>query len=246
MNCITCNAEIPPSFVHSIQSNVCPGCGGSIVSDETKTIMDQLREAVPKMIDNPEGLVGWILSTFDLKPKGAIEPTTFHGRHNASHTEPASHQLVWANSSTHQFMKRSGADKVLKDPKLAAIAKIINNAGNTMYGDQEIEAEPELSPEEQEELAAQELQETLARNRTGKRLTAKELLANNATFALEDAGPPLNTDELHEISKMIGGTEDYDDINSLPEALQKDRLKRLIAQREIAAGGGNGFVKRSG
>src|SRR3990167_2637504 len=184
MYCQFCKVEIPPSWSKVIASNICPACGESIISAETKEIMDRLKEAIEKMSASPDELVGWLMSNYDLFPKGTIEPTNFHRKPDSEPTAgPNNSKLVWANSPSHDFMKRSGADKVLNNPKLAAIAQAINSVNTTngsMYGSEE-DREPELSPEEQHEVMQQQLQMAAVKAKAqGRRLSVKDALANSA------------------------------------------------------------------
>lgn len=78
MKCMSCNAEIPPEWVACIQENKCPGCGGAIMDDSSKQLLDELREAMQRMPGDPEGLAGWLLSNYQLIKIGSAEPTVFH------------------------------------------------------------------------------------------------------------------------------------------------------------------------
>lgn len=261
MKCITCQADIPPAWVNAINKNECPGCGGIIMDDSAKELLIQLREAMAKMPNDPEGLAGWLMSTYDLFPKGTIEPTTFHRKPTSQigqeGADPSAQQgLRWANTPTNQFMKRAGADKVLKDPKLAAIAQAINNINSVdgqMYGGP---PEPELNDinaEEQDLIEQQRIAQMAAKARAqGRKLTMKEVLANEANsveFNLGGDTRPLSEAETELVKHLVGGSDssdpDMDGLQNLPPVLQADRLKRLAAQRELRFGGSAGLIKRS-
>lgn len=243
MKCMSCDAEIPPAWVHAIQNNICPGCGGAIMDDSSKELLSQIREAISKMPNDPEGLAGWILSNFDIRKKGEIEPTAFHRKHAAqpggSSVGPQGQQLAWANSPTHDFMKRSGADKVLANPKYAAMAQAINSVDGNMYGGQ---PEPTaFDPEiEQDEAAIRAEMQAAAQKAaaSGRRPTIKDMLSENSLLA-EGNGAPLNEAETEAVKQMFGGGSDNPDlegIEDLPPILQQDRLKRLQAQRDLITG----------
>lgn len=258
MQCMNCKGDVPPAWVHAIQTNTCPGCGGAIMDDAAKELLTQLRDAMTKMPNDPEGVAGWLMSTYDLFPKGTVEPTKFHRKlTEQAQTQgqggaPGTHQLVWANSPSFDFMKRAGADKVLKDPKLAAIAQAISSVQgteNSMYGDQQPDPEDvELTEEEQQLQMQQQMQQAAKRAKaSGKRLTVKDALANNTIFNMgENSGPPLTEEETATMKEMIGGDgADLEGLADLPPILQADRLKRLAKQRDLVNGGSTGLVKRS-
>lgn len=256
MFCQFCKVEIPASWARVIASNLCPACGESIISEESKKIMDELKDAITKMSASPEELASWLMSTYDLFPKGTIEPTTFHRK-------PTGHDVVqedtsgikWANTPTNQFKKRAGVDKIMKDPKLAAIAQAINNINSLdgqMYGgppepEQDLE---QTSPEEQEAAEQQHIANLAARARAqGRKLTMKEVLANSTEFNMGGDTRPLSEAETELVKHMVGGPsmeeDDMAGIQNLPPMLQADRLKRLAAQRELKFSGSSGLIKRS-
>lgn len=253
MICMTCSASIPPAWVACIQSNSCPGCAGPIMDEAAKELLGQIKDAMIKMPNDPEGLAGWLMSTFDLFPKGTIEATVMHRKPSSTHQQSGQPTLAWANSPSHNFMKRAGADKVLNDPKLVSIANAIktaNSAEGDMYGDQ-LSEEPNLSVEEQESIMQEQMQLAAAKAKgQGKRLTMKDALANSVIFNTGENGPPLSNTETALMQHIVGGsTVDEDgldnDVDSLPPALQQDRLKRLATQRDLVHGGSSGFIKRS-
>lgn len=270
MKCITCQADIPPAWVNAINKNECPGCGGVIMDDSAKELLVQLREAMAKMPNDPEGLAGWLMSTYDLFPKGTIEPTTFHRKPSPQQMaqmaqmaqmgqgeDMSTQGIKWANTPTNQFMKRSGADKVLKDPKLAAIAQAINSINTVdgnMYGSAAEPTDPEMvSPEEEEMQEQQRIAALAAKARSqGRKLTMKEVLANESnTVELNMGGDvrPLSDAETELVKHLVAGPTsgdpELDGLQNLPPMLQADRLKRLAAQRELRFGGSAGLIKRS-
>ena len=264
MKCITCQADIPPAWVNAINKNECPGCGGVIMDDSAKELLTQLREAMAKMPNDPEGLAGWLMSTYDLFPKGTIEPTNFHRKPTPQQmaqmqmegVDPSTQGLRWANTPTNQFMKRAGADKVLKDPKLAAIAQAINSINavdGNMYGGVMEQSEADVSPEEEDMMEQQRIAQMAAKARAqGRKLTMKEVLANDSNsveFNMGGDTRPLSEAETELVKHLVGGPSssdsEMDGLQNLPPMLQADRLKRLAAQRELKFGGSTGLIKRS-
>lgn len=233
MNCVTCSAAIPPAFVHAIQTNVCPGCAGPIMPEESKQIMDELREAMVKMEGDPVGLSGWLLSNYDMRKKGSVEPTEFHKR---KENIPQNGQLKIASPAAQRFMQLAGADKVVSNPKAAALIAAINSVENQPDPFQETEDEiVEPSPEEEFEEAKAQIQ---AAQKVGKKLTARDLLANNTTFDL-GAKRGLDSNDAQAVQDMWGGGKE-----NVPANIQADRMKRLFAQQELNSGASVGKIKR--
>ena len=79
MICINCNCDISPAFVNAIATNVCPGCGQSIMDNDTFEFMKELGDAMSKMENNAQGLAGWIISNYTLTKIGQVAPVEFHG-----------------------------------------------------------------------------------------------------------------------------------------------------------------------
>lgn len=259
MICVTCGCNIPPAFVHAISINVCAGCSGPIMTDESKKLMDDLKEAMVKMPNDPEGLAGWLLSTYDLFPKGTVEPTEFHRKRSREDggagvtVGPDGRPLKRANSASEIFMKRANVDKIKKNPKVAALQNALNSMNSVdsnLYGG-DYEEEMEVSDEEEADLENHNMLEMIAKAKAKGRtkIGAAELLANSSDFGSE--GGELSHAELMRVQQLVGGSghssgdPDMDGFENLPPMLQADRLKRLQAQRELSFGGASGVIKRS-
>jgi hypothetical protein len=257
MKCITCQADIPPAWVNAINKNECPGCGGVIMDDSSKELLVQLREAMIKMPNDPEGLAGWLMSTYDLLPKGSIEPTNFHRKpvynNVVANITPDGTPIKFADTPTNQFAKRAGVDKILNDPKLAAMQQMIhsiNSIDGQMYGGAPEPETEEISEEEQEMLEQQHIASLAARAKAqGRKLTMRDALSNSTEFNLGGDARPLSEAETEMVKHLVGGPSgdsEMEELQNLPPALQADRLKRLAAQRELKFGGSAGLIKRSG
>lgn len=250
MNCVTCNANIPPAFVHALQTNICPGCSGPIMTEASKLLMDELKTAMLAMPNDPEGLAGWLLSTYDLFPKGEVSPTNFHRKNSRPDGDISA--LKMANTATNTFMKRSGADRIKKNPKLAAIEALQKEAGGYLQQDDsedEIEGLDEEAQEDVENEEAEMLKMIMKAKQKGKKLSTAQLLSNSSDFG-NDA--EVSNADLQKIQKMVGGGQDefdnpedreWDDVQYLPPALQADKIKRLEKQREMGFGS-IGMIKR--
>jgi hypothetical protein len=76
---MSCGADIPPAFVHSLESNICPGCGQFIMNSETKDFMNELASALDRMPNDSQGVAGWLLSNYRFQKMGNCEPVDkFH------------------------------------------------------------------------------------------------------------------------------------------------------------------------
>lgn len=263
MFCQGCKVEIPPSWAAAIARNVCPNCNESIISEESKKLMEDLLNAIIKMSATPEELTGWLMSTYDMLPKGSVEAATFHRKPTSQqmiqeNMDLSTQGLKYANTPTAQFMKRSGADKILKDPKLAAIAQAINSINaidGQMYGGG-VQTEPDLddiSSEEQDMMEQQKITQMAAKAKAqGRKLTMKEVLANDSNsveFNMDGDSRPLSEAETELVKHFVGGPNssdsEMDGLESIHPMLHGDRLKRLAAQRALTYGGSTGLIKRA-
>lgn len=283
MKCVSCTAEIPPAFVHAIQSNVCPGCAGPIMTEDSKKLMDELKAQLIEMPNDPEGLAGWILSTYDIFPKGTVQATPFHRKSKKRVVEmddeyeegddpitvdAEGRPIKYAKTASHQHMlKQTGVDKLMKDPKRAALMRHLRetNGADEAYGD-EFEQEQDEDDgitvdEEEDDLGDPEMLQIIAKARaaksskTGKRSskrkkTAAATLANMANFSMPGVNGEMSQYELNQLQNFVGGPSsddpDMDGFDNLPPALQADRLARLQKQRELSYGGSIGAIKRHG
>jgi hypothetical protein len=89
MHCDSCKIDIPAVWIHCINTNICPQCGGAIYSEDQKELLEGLREAI-KLMENvtTEGLVGWLLTNYKLEKIGEAEPTKFHKTPEIKQEEP--------------------------------------------------------------------------------------------------------------------------------------------------------------
>lgn len=78
MICKHCKAEIPPSYVHALKTNMCPGCGEPIMDEDTYSFLNELKETMLKMPNDPEGVAGWLISNYQMIKIGSGEPTEFY------------------------------------------------------------------------------------------------------------------------------------------------------------------------
>ena len=238
MKCISCTAEIPPAWINAIQSNVCPGCGGAIMDEASKELLDELRSAMEKMPNDPEGLAGWLLSNYRLHKIGDAEPTGFHRARPAREDIPDG--LKIADNPKSIFLKRAGMARELdrRQQSLADIAQHNNNVG-----DEAVDGTVSVDMDEIDEYQGLDEYEALAlaQQKSGTGL-AKNTLQNNSVFIKGD-GPPVTSVEAEAIAQALGQSLPSPD-HDLPEALQVDRHKRLKAQHDLGSGGKPGAFSR--
>jgi hypothetical protein len=114
MKCCNCQTEIPPSFKRSLIINECPACGDKIMNDSMQELLSELKEALARMPNDPEGLAGWLLSNYQLTKIGTGEPVQeFYGQKKIS-----SQDVVKPSSNrVQEFFKNAGIKKPEKDYK---------------------------------------------------------------------------------------------------------------------------------
>lgn len=249
MKCITCSADIPPAWVHAIQKNECPGCSGPIYSEQSKQLMDELREAMLKMSPiDAESIAGWILSNYNISKLGeTVEPTNFHRKPTERERALAGGanglKIAPNQAQAQRFMRLAGADKVIKDPKVAAIVEAINSvqSEDDLYPNTDVQ---EQEAAEEAESEAENLRNVVAAaKRQGRRVTAAELLANNVPMDLGGGKSPLSSEEIQDMQEVVSSTgERPSEVD--PPNIQRDRYRRLMAQKEISSGGACGVIRR--
>lgn len=237
MKCKSCSTEIPPTFVHCIQTNSCPMCGKLIIPDNLKVLMDTIRESITNNDTTAEELIDWLVSTYNIPIKNtAVTKTTHTG------------ELRWANSPTHEFAKNAGVNKIKQNSELAAIAQAVNNINNDLYGGEPISTE---YPEEVEEAPRTpeqiEAELTAAAVKKGGKLTLKEaknILSGEDNLYLDENGntikPMIDNSNSSEIEAAAGIIKNMFTADQSP-VLQDERLKRLRSQYSIQNGSSGSF-----
>lgn len=118
---MNCGVEISPMFVGSLKKNECPGCLKQIFSDDTKSLMDELADAMERMPNDPQGIAGWLLSNYQFRKIGDGKPVDkFFGGNNSNNSGFDESKLKIAPGYS-QFIHNSEAEKlVAKGRELAA------------------------------------------------------------------------------------------------------------------------------
>jgi len=148
MKCMSCGVEISPTFRSAIQNNLCPGCNGPIMSDPALELLDEIKEALKKMPNDPDGLAGWLLSNYEMRKIGSAEPVQFFNPHQMQQGYmPQQHMAnsglgnkedqlrnrpMIAPNKLQQFYQSAGIKS--KDQYSAIAQQIQSGQGGTDYG----------------------------------------------------------------------------------------------------------------
>lgn len=132
MICVNCQAVINPEWKSCIQRNSCPGCGEAIYTEEVKELILELKNALEKMPNDPEGLAGWLTTHYHMKKIGTAEPTAqFHSAKPKRQEEYSSNEDVDVNqriaSEKAKLFNKNAQVPNIK--KLENIAKKIKESG---------------------------------------------------------------------------------------------------------------------
>lgn len=220
MQCINCNAEIPPQFVSAIQNNICPGCGKNIMAEEYLQVFNEIKSAILSMKDQgldtfAQGIVGWLLSNYKLTKIGTAEPVNFHTAKNKQDIEmPANIKI--ADNPVQQMLKRAGMKDKVATSRAAAMAKLAEQINN------DNPSEEEVVNQDMEILAEEEEDET-----------PPPVIKVSSALASVD-GVEVDPGAVNVLEKALFNTES-EDANSYKNI---QRIKRLKSQSGIDSGSG--------
>lgn len=243
MKCNGCEIQIPPKWIHCINSNTCPQCGGAIYSDEQKELLEELREALNQMENiSAEGVVGWLLSNYNLKKIGSYEPEFHRPPEVAYETRAEGPKTEGPKIAPNikGFYERANIAKELEGRKnLKAIAQALRDGDfDKQYGSS-VDDEGDINVTEEVDISQQEDDsESLLDHPEGPQFLAKELLANNAPMPTNTK--PLSPSETEAIMQAING----ENSENLPQSINLNRLKKLQKQKELVDMGSVGKIKR--
>ena len=127
--CNECGAGIPPEWKGAISKNECPGCLGTIMSEEQRELIAELGEAMEKMPNDPIGVAGWLVSNYNLSKVGDCAPIDkFHDKGNR--TVAKGPQQPQSEDKVSAFFKRGGYDvDKIKNAEIAK-RKLLSNGGD--------------------------------------------------------------------------------------------------------------------
>lgn len=220
MNCNTCNADIPPSFVRAIEKNCCPACEGPIMAEDTIELMAGLKSALEQMPNDPQGIAGWLLSNYRMQKVGTGEPTGFYGVKNGQQKGPNAEKdnLKIANNPMQKFLKSAGISPE-KQQNYALLAAQINAGEEDLSGvdlNSEEFQDPDYVPESEDPEYTKQALRAMERSAGGKK----------------------------QMQKYVEPSFDPE-LGDLHPALHSDRLARLEKQKDVAFGGVVGKIRRS-
>lgn len=222
MKCNKCSAEIPPEWVHAIQANMCPSCGGPLMDEMEMVLLSELSEAMKRMPDNPEGVAGWLLSNYKLTKIGDAEPTEFFKQDKRDKQDKQGQpddvpsDIKIADNPVQKYLQRTGRAKDLSNRR--SLKDIVNDINN---GVDESMLQPEVEFSDEDDHIA-----------VGKMAIS--------------ANPPTKEEVVALTEALVLGGQTAPIDGDLPPTLQVDRMKRLAQQQGVATGGGRGSFHRSG
>lgn len=247
MKCISCAADIPPAFVHSIATNVCPGCGNAIMSDEHKGLLNELKEAMAKMPNDPEGLAGWLLSHYDLRKIGSGEPTEFHRKKKSAIPQD---KIKIHQDNISEFSKRAGVDPALlqasknRKNKFQLLASAINQGNlDDLYGDNLNDSNNyDNNNDNEEDYGGEDYGGEDYEGEGEDDYEALMMPMMSKEAMLSGNGAPLSSAETALLMQQISNSNIPN--NNSTEIVRNERFKRLQKQETILNGGAdkkNGF-----
>ena len=240
MRCMNCDADILPAYVKAIENNICPGCGEQIYNTATSELMIELTEAMRKMPNDPQGIVGWLMSNYQFRKIGDAAPVEKFYRKGGSGGDGFDESKLKIAPGYSQFIHNSEAEKLVAKGrelaaqkggggKLAECVAAIQGVSDP-YGDDGAGSEVESNG-----VAAEDQKEYMALKASGidPFATATPAMLANANpadiVAMELASHPLDEPENYEamFSKSEKGRA----------LLMQERAKKIKAQDAILGGG---------
>lgn len=216
MLCSSCGVDVPPQFKKIISTNVCPECGGEIVNEPMRELLNELSDALKSMPNDPEGIAGWLLSHYELRKVGTGKPViNFHGNRPNVVASP-----VVPNDTT-KFFKNAGIS-----PKTRAeinAAKINGEIVEEDLYDEPLTAEDILFQQNASNAfieggrhAAKAKAQAVMRNTANE---FSEIFADGDATQM-DLPEPKNAQEARDLNRF-----------------NEERMRRLEAQQALANGG---------
>jgi len=254
MRCMSCGADIPPAFVHSISSNICGGCGGPIMNEATIELLKELTDAITRMPHDPAGVAGWLLSNYRFQKMGAAQPVEkFHHKGGGPSGDFDSSGLRIAPNYS-DFVKRNDATQYVnrsyelaakfgsaKEGKMAELASMIQSVSDP-YEDNTSTKDEDAPPDAEEQKSYLELKQA------GFDPFAAAPSAGAGMADLYQAINPKDVAKLLKSQDVEAPLEAELELAQTEKGraiLQMNQIKKLKAQDAISGGGGGSF-RRSG
>jgi hypothetical protein len=244
MKCRSCGANIPPEWVNAINSNVCPGCGGAIMDEKSKELLDELANAMERMPNDPQGVAGWLLSNYEFRKVGDGIPTEkFHRKGAGPEVDTSDLKVDPAHAKFHKAAGSKAFEinptienvKKSKNGKLAELASNIQSIADP-YGDDDIEVDNEY-PDDEDLKAFAELR------KSGFDPFGESGAGPQAQASITDVSQVITQDDIKSLTAQV--EDEY-----LPHerillkseegkaVVNKSRYKKLQSQEIFASGGG--------
>lgn len=222
---MSCEADIPPEYVHAISSNTCAGCGGAIMNTTAKTLMDELADAMERMPNNPRGIAGWLISNYRFEKIGEARPV------ERFHSVKERDVKVAQRPRSNEFLERTGVARsvVETQEKLQQLAQGNKKFAALAKGIREIEAEEEQLEQEDSMYESDEYdeEEYIEPPRPSRAITRETIV--------DPRVKPPSSDEITSIAKEVGSELSFE--SGLPEEyVELERLKRVKAQNALMGG----------
>lgn len=251
MRCMSCGANVPPEWVHSIQSNICPGCGGEIMNTATQDLLKELTDAIKRMPNDPAGIAGWLMSNYRFQKMGAAQPVEKFHRKGGGPSEEFDANGLKVAPNYSDFVKRNDATQYVnrsyelaakfgnvKEGRMAEFASMIQSVSDP-YEDNTSSAKDDNAPPD-----AEEQKSYLELKQAGFDPFAAAPVAGAGMTDLYQAINP------RDVAKLLRSQDDNEPLEAeLAMAqtekgrviLQMNQIKKLKAQDAISGGGGGSF-----
>lgn len=221
MKCKSCGGDNPPEFVWCIQNNTCAGCGEPLFTEPEQELLTELTAAMEQMPNNPQGIVGWLLSNYSVRKIGdAVPVEKFHTK-----GVPVSNETS-VESGKNPFLERAEAYKPLMELKNKARSnsKLAQMAANITA----IEEEEAMIEARDQGLVVEESEDDLPYSPQPKLSRALK----GGSLVDPNVAPPSQED-LGQIAELVDKDSPDTDYKNL------QRLQRAKAQSSFTGGAGS-------
>lgn len=231
---MSCQADIPPAFVKAIESNLCPGCGGAIMDDSSKDVMEELKIAMTQMPNaDAQAIVGWLLSNYQLVKIGDALPTQFH---NAKKAISPGQKLKIAKNKLQDKLKQNTQGPKLP-PTFKTLVERINASDEEDEPGEELEYEEELEMEGYDDEMEEEdpyIEAQLNRRKFKSKAKKKANMMVNPNIGDEE----FNSLDEAQLNSIMNKKFKKSSI------LEEQRLERLEKQQALSDGVLDGAFRR--
>lgn len=118
MKCISCDIEVDPKWKHSIETNVCPFCGKTILNEKLQELLSALSGVFEALQEFPDQLQDWLYSNYNYVPESSIQKQS--KQINISSQEEKKLNPIFEKHNI----------KIIKKPKEEELQDIVNQISN--------------------------------------------------------------------------------------------------------------------